>query len=94
MCVLLQYIGSFAAPDDLQVVTALPKTDSGHIVRHVLAKLAMGETENFGDVSMIADKNLLQKLVKQIRKADVQLKGAKPPQLLKKVRKPKEKKLI
>lgn len=51
-------IGAIAAPEVLHVVQALPKTRSGKIMRRLLKKIAIGETE-FGDLSTIQDETIL-----------------------------------
>lgn len=48
-------IGSFARPDKIQIVKALPKTRSGKIMRRILRKIAEGDTSNLGDISTLID---------------------------------------
>jgi acetyl-CoA synthetase len=48
-----QTIGPFAAPKRVVVVTDLPKTRSGKIVRRILRKALTGETD-FGDTSTVS----------------------------------------
>lgn len=45
-------IGPFAAPKRVLVITELPKTRSGKIVRRILRKALAGETD-FGDISTV-----------------------------------------
>lgn len=49
----------------------LPKTRSGKIMRRILRKVAMEETENLGDVSTLDDPSV----VKEIIDAHVQYKS-------------------
>lgn len=46
-------IGPIAKPDMIQVVSGLPKTRSGKIMRRILRKVASGDTENLGDTSTL-----------------------------------------
>lgn len=48
-------IGGFAAPKFFIVVSDIPKTRSGKIMRRILRKIFEGEKENFGDVSTVSD---------------------------------------
>ena len=57
-------IGAIANIDKLQWVTDLPKTRSGKIMRRILRKIANGETEDFGDISTLANPNVVSELVK------------------------------
>ncbi|MCH8903884.1 MAG: acetyl-coenzyme A synthetase, partial [Bacteroidetes bacterium] len=50
-----EVIGSIAKPDKIQVVSGLPKTRSGKIMRRILRKVAEGDTSNFGDISTLLD---------------------------------------
>ena len=57
-------IGAIANIDKLQWATDLPKTRSGKIMRRILRKIANGETEDFGDISTLANPNVVSELVK------------------------------
>ncbi len=48
-------IGPIAKPDKIQLVSGLPKTRSGKIMRRILRKIAEGELENLGDTSTLLD---------------------------------------
>ncbi|MEJ7661186.1 MAG: hypothetical protein WKG07_17040 [Hymenobacter sp.] len=48
-------IGRIAKPDKIQLVSGLPKTRSGKIMRRILRKVAEGETTNLGDVTTLLD---------------------------------------
>ncbi len=56
-------IGPIASLDVIQWADALPKTRSGKILRRVLQKIAAGETKEFGDISTIADPQVLDDLI-------------------------------
>ena len=56
-------IGPHALPDKIQFTTALPKTRSGKIMRRILRKIAEGDTENMGDISTLADPNVVENLL-------------------------------
>ena len=56
-------IGSIATPDRIQIVTGLPKTRSGKIMRRILRKIAAGEYEELGDITTLADPSVVEKLV-------------------------------
>ena len=53
--VVTKEIGPIARPDKIQVVSGLPKTRSGKIMRRILRKIAEGATDNFGDTSTLLD---------------------------------------
>ena len=48
-------IGPIAKPDKIQLVSGLPKTRSGKIMRRILRKIAENDLENVGDVSTLLD---------------------------------------
>ena len=56
-------IGGFAAPDVIHVAVGLPKTRSGKIMRRILRKIAAGEYDGLGDVTTLADPDVVEKLV-------------------------------
>ncbi len=56
-------IGRIAKPDKIQIVTGLPKTRSGKIMRRILRKIAEGEKANFGDTSTLLDPNVVDSIV-------------------------------
>ncbi len=58
-------IGPIATPDKIQFTDSLPKTRSGKIMRRVLRKLASGQTEDLGDLSTLADKTVVDRLISQ-----------------------------
>jgi len=56
-------IGPIAMPDTIRVVTALPKTRSGKIMRRILRNIALGNTQNLGDLSTLADPHVVDELL-------------------------------
>ena len=61
--VVRRVIGPIAKPDKVQIVSGLPKTRSGKIMRRILRKIAQGDTENLGDISTLADPSVVEKLL-------------------------------
>ncbi|HEX4496762.1 MAG TPA: acetate--CoA ligase [Thermoanaerobaculia bacterium] len=64
-------IGAIATPDRIQIVTGLPKTRSGKIMRRILRKIAAGEYEELGDITTLADPSVVEKLVDDHRRQNV-----------------------
>ncbi|MBS1102191.1 acetate--CoA ligase [Gluconobacter sp. Dm-62] len=60
-------VGRYAAPERIHVVPDLPKTRSGKSVRRLLRKIACGETEGFGDLSTLADPEIVATLISIIQ---------------------------
>lgn len=58
-----EMIGPIAAPETIQWAAALPKTRSGKIMRRILRKIAMQDTADFGDLSTLADPDVVQALI-------------------------------
>ncbi|WP_375767418.1 acetate--CoA ligase [Archangium gephyra] len=58
-------IGPIATPDQVRIVSGLPKTRSGKILRRMLRKIASGETEELGDTSTLAEPTVLDELLTQ-----------------------------
>ena len=56
-------IGPIATPDLIQWAPNLPKTRSGKIMRRILRKIAANEHDQLGDVSTLADPNVVEDLV-------------------------------
>ena len=56
-------IGPIATPDRLQFVEGLPKTRSGKIMRRILRKVAEGSTDEFGDVSTLAEPAVVEQIL-------------------------------
>jgi acetyl-CoA synthetase len=60
-------IGPIAKPDEIHWTTALPKTRSGKIMRRILRKLAVGEVDELGDISTLADPLVVDELIASIK---------------------------
>ena len=56
-------IGPIAKPDRIQVVSGLPKTRSGKIMRRILRKLAAGEHDSLGDISTLLNPDVVQEII-------------------------------
>lgn len=56
-------IGPIAKPDKIQIVSGLPKTRSGKIMRRILRKVAEGDVSNLGDTSTLLDPNVVSEIV-------------------------------
>ncbi len=57
-----QIIGHIAKPDKIQVVSGLPKTRSGKIMRRILRKVAEGDTGNLGDTTTLLDPSVVDEI--------------------------------
>ncbi|NUM51612.1 MAG: acetate--CoA ligase [Flavobacteriales bacterium] len=57
-------IGAIAKPDKVQIVSGLPKTRSGKIMRRILRKIAEGDTSHLGDTSTLLDPKVVEEIKK------------------------------
>jgi acetyl-CoA synthetase len=57
-------VGPQAVPAEVRFVHGLPKARSGEVARALLRKIAMGETKDLGDVSALANPDVLSELIK------------------------------
>ena len=64
---LRKEIGAIATPDIIQWAPDLPKTRSGKIMRRILRKIATSEYNLLGDISTLADPNIIERLVSDHR---------------------------
>ncbi len=60
-----QAIGGFATPDIIHIAPGLPKTRSGKIMRRILRKIAAAEYEGMGDVTTLAEPEVVERLIEQ-----------------------------
>ncbi len=60
-----QQIGAFAKPDKIQVVSGLPKTRSGKIMRRILRKVANNDTSDLGDTSTLLNPEIVEEVMKR-----------------------------
>ena len=65
-----QVIGAFAAPDVIHIAAGLPKTRSGKIMRRILRKIASSEYDGMGDISTLAEPEIVAKLIEEHQKAN------------------------
>ncbi|MFT9017225.1 acetate--CoA ligase [Acetobacter malorum] len=63
-------VGRYAVPEKIYVVRDLPKTRSGKIVRRLLRKIAMHDLEGLGDLSTLADPDIVQELIALVKTQD------------------------
>ncbi len=61
---ITQEIGPIAKPDKIQIVSGLPKTRSGKIMRRILRKIAEGDSSNLGDISTLLDPTVVEEIKK------------------------------
>lgn len=57
-------IGPIARPDQIQLVTGLPKTRSGKIMRRILRKIASSDSSELGDISTLLNPEIVDLIVK------------------------------
>jgi len=63
LAVVTKEIGPIAKPDKIQIVSGLPKTRSGKIMRRILRKIASGDTSNLGDVSTLLNPEVVKEVI-------------------------------
>ncbi len=56
-------IGPIAKPDKIQIVSGLPKTRSGKIMRRILRKIGEGDASNLGDTSTLLDPGVVDEII-------------------------------
>jgi acetyl-CoA synthetase len=57
-------IGAIAKPDTVQIVSGLPKTRSGKIMRRILRKVAERDVSALGDISTLLNPEVVDEIVK------------------------------
>ncbi len=62
--VVTKEIGPIAKPDKIQIVSELPKTRSGKIMRRILRKIASNELDTIGDVSTLVNPDVVDEIIK------------------------------
>jgi acetyl-CoA synthetase len=62
--VVSDMIGKIAKPEKIQIVSGLPKTRSGKIMRRILRKIADGTHDQLGDVSTLLDPTVVEGIIK------------------------------
>ncbi|EAN31571.1 acetate--CoA ligase [Theileria parva strain Muguga] len=61
------YVGPFATPDVVLITPNLPKTRSGKIMRRILRRLASKKFHDFGDVSTLANPEVVHQLIEDVK---------------------------
>lgn len=61
--VVRREIGPIAKPDKIQIVSGLPKTRSGKIMRRILRKAASGDVSNLGDTSTLLNPEIVDEII-------------------------------
>jgi len=61
--VVVKEIGPIAKPDEIQIVSGLPKTRSGKIMRRILRKIASKDTDNLGDISTLLNPEIVKEII-------------------------------
>ena len=59
-------IGPIAKPDRVLIVSGLPKTRSGKIMRRILRKLASNEMDQLGDISTLLNPEIVDEIKKEL----------------------------
>lgn len=60
--VVSRVISPIAKPDRIQIVSGLPKTRSGKIMRRILRKIASADTSNIGDTSTLLNPEIVTEI--------------------------------
>ena len=60
--IVIKIISPIAKPDKIQIVSGLPKTRSGKIMRRILRKIAEGDISNLGDTTTLLDPNVVEEI--------------------------------
>ena len=61
--VVRRVIGPIAKPDKIQIVSGLPKTRSGKIMRRILRKVASNDFDNLGDTSTLLNPDVVDEII-------------------------------
>ena len=61
--VVRKVIGPIAKPDKIQIVSGLPKTRSGKIMRRILRKVASNDFQNLGDTSTLLNPDIVAEII-------------------------------
>lgn len=69
--IITKIIGPIAKADVIQVVSGLPKTRSGKIMRRILRKIAEGEMNNLGDTTTLLDPTVVEEIKQGKLKSEV-----------------------
>ena len=61
--VVRNVIGPIAKPDKIQIVSGLPNTRSGKIMRRILRKVASNDISNMGDTSTLLNPDIVKEII-------------------------------
>ena len=61
--IVRRVIGPIAKPDKIQIVSGLPKTRSGKIMRRILRKIASNDFGNLGDTSTLLNPDVVEEII-------------------------------
>lgn len=62
VAIVRKVIGPIAKPDKIQIVSGLPKTRSGKIMRRILRKVADGTSDSLGDISTLLNPEVVEEI--------------------------------
>lgn len=62
-------LGPIAKPDKIFIVTGLPKTRSGKIMRRILRKIAEGHPEQVGDISTLLNPEVVEEIKDKVMRS-------------------------
>jgi acetyl-CoA synthetase len=62
LAMVRKVIGPIAKPDKIQIVSGLPKTRSGKIMRRILRKIAEGTADSLGDISTLLNPEVVEEI--------------------------------
>ena len=65
--IVRQEIGAIATIDIIHITSDMPKTRSGKIMRRILRKIAEKELDNLGDISTLANPDIVAEIIKNVR---------------------------
>ncbi|ELR07586.1 acetyl-coenzyme A synthetase [Pseudogymnoascus destructans 20631-21] len=65
-------IGPFAAPKTIIIVSDLPKTRSGKIMRRILRKIMAGEEDSLGDITTLSDPSVVDQIIQTVKSGRAQ----------------------
>ncbi len=65
---LADKIGHIAKADEIMIVSGLPKTRSGKIMRRLLRKVAEGKADELGDLSTLVNPEVMEEISEKVRR--------------------------
>lgn len=66
-----RHISAIAKPDIIYFVNNLPKTRSGKIMRRILRKIVEGDIDNLGDLSTLAEPEVIKELLELSKNKEI-----------------------